>query len=156
MQLVTTYNKELTFNLIFRPSAAYKFSFEMPIFAAGVLFEPDDKLCKMVTAEGLKPRVVLGASSIDFGTKIVLRERVKKIPYALDFTLTNNDDTRPNVTWSLGTPVDASNKSDMSTTVKFDPPVGIMVGTAVQVVNPAATHSLKKAAWFHSTLEHLK
>ena len=119
-------NKQLTFNLIFRPSAAFKFTFEMPLFLMGVLFEPDPRLCKVVSAEGLKPRVVLGASSIDFGTKIVLRERVKKIPYALDFTLTNSDDTRPDVAWSLGAPVDASSGGDMSAAVTFDPLAGVM------------------------------
>jgi hypothetical protein len=47
----------------------------------------------------MKPRLLLATSSIDFGSKIVLRERVKKMPYALDFTLTNNDDTQPSITW---------------------------------------------------------
>ena len=57
----------------------------------------------------------------------MLRERVKKMPYALDFTLTNNDDTQPSVTWSLGAPVDGTGKgADMTNTVKFEPTVGIL------------------------------
>lgn len=127
-------NKELTFNVIFRPSAAFKFTFELPVYLLGIIFEPDPRLCKVVSAEGLKPRVVLGASTIDFGSKIVLREGVKKIPYALDMTLTNNDDTRPEVEWSLGVPIDSASKSDMSSTVKFEPPSGVMArGESVTV-----------------------
>jgi len=31
--------------------------------------EADDVLCKMISAEGLKPRLLLATSSIDFGSK---------------------------------------------------------------------------------------
>jgi hypothetical protein len=76
--------RELTFRMVFHPTdAARKVSFAMPILLEGVVHQPTpaENLCKTVTAESKEPRVLLGASLVDFGHKILLREGMRKIPH---------------------------------------------------------------------------
>ncbi|KAK3255401.1 hypothetical protein CYMTET_35412 [Cymbomonas tetramitiformis] len=92
-------NKSLMFNMVFRPCVIASHAFELPLVLSGIV---SNTLRKVVVAEALRPRLLLSNTILEFGSKIVLRERVKKIPYALDISLTNND--RSALTWELGTP----------------------------------------------------
>ena len=56
----------------------------------------------MVVAEALRPKLVVSSTIIDFDSQIVLNERVKKIPYSMEITFTNND-VQP-LEWVLGKP----------------------------------------------------
>jgi hypothetical protein len=57
------------------------YAFELPLALAG---DPaaSARLRKAVVAESLRPRLKLDTTTIDFRSKIVLRQNVKKIPYA--------------------------------------------------------------------------
>ena len=135
--------RELTFRMVFHPTdAARKVSLAMPILLEGVVHQPTpaENLCKTVTAESKEPRVLLGASLVDFGHKILLREGMRKIPHVQTFTLTNNDpsDGPESLHWAFGKPValDADEASvvddgspkpyDLMHTFQFEPKFGIL------------------------------
>jgi len=84
-------NSSLTIWVTFRPTMVTSHAFELPLALMGVPNADAAELRRAVIAEALRPRLLLSNTVVDFGPKIVLRERVKKIPYALDLTLQNND-----------------------------------------------------------------
>ena len=57
---------------------------------------------QVVVAEGLQPKLLVSSTIVDFGSQIVLNERVKKIPYTMEITFTNSD-VQP-LEWVLGKP----------------------------------------------------
>lgn len=97
--------KTLTFVLTFLPTRDRVESFDLPLSILGV--PADEQPARAVRARGLKPRARLAPPVLAFGAKIVKKETVKQIPYAMETVFTNTDE-KP-LTWQLGTAdVDAS------------------------------------------------
>eukprot|EP00898_Chlorokybus_atmophyticus_P004603 jgi/Chlat1/5143/Chrsp33S08970 len=94
-------NQKLKLAMVFRPRRiASAFSFPLPLTIAGGNGD-NSQLARSVSAQGLKPRLLLSKTGVEFGSRIVLRDTVKKIPYAVDFTIRNNDSVV--IDWSFNT-----------------------------------------------------
>ena len=102
-------NSSLDVHLVFRPSAVYAFDFNLPLVLGNVTSELATGLTKLsprVKAYGLRPRLLLSTAVVDFGSRIVRSERVKKIPYTMDVEVTNNDEGKE-LSFEFGQPVAA-------------------------------------------------
>lgn len=89
----------MAFDLVFSPATARRHGFELPLSLMGM--EPGDELRRTVSAEGVEPRLLLSKTDINFENKIVARDRIKKVPYSMDVTLTNAEDDP--LTWETDT-----------------------------------------------------
>ena len=79
----------------------------IPLFLfQGVPATASAALRRPVVAEGLRPRLLVSSSRAHFGSRIILGERVKKIPYTLELTLSNNDPGE--LSWQLANPPDST------------------------------------------------
>lgn len=96
--IVIAPHHELSFSIVFKPDAVTSYDFLMPVSVIGL---PNvKKISKRIIAKALRPRMLINNPTVHFGSKIVLRERVKKIPYSMDLIMKNNDDVSFN--WKLG------------------------------------------------------
>lgn len=98
----------LDVHLVFRPSIVFPFDFRLPLQLRNVADELTAELTSLtpqVRAHGLRPRLLLSTAVVDFGSRIVRSERVKKIPYTMDVEITNNDDK--DLGFEFGQPVTA-------------------------------------------------
>ena len=89
----------LQFVLEYTPTAEAQHAFELPLTLAGMPLSP--ALRRLVGAEGLRPRLLLSSTHVDFESKVVARDRVKKIPYHMTVRVTNRDDEM--LQWEVGT-----------------------------------------------------
>ena len=89
----------LQFILQYTPTAEAQHAFELPLTLAGMPLSP--ALRRLVGAEGLRPRLLLSSTHVDFDSKVVARDRVKKIPYHMTVRVTNRDDEM--LQWEVGT-----------------------------------------------------
>lgn len=88
-QLKAQGNRTLSFHLLFTPTTISEHSFPLPIQLLGC---PDRAgLKRVVVGEGLKPRLLLSKTVVDFQNRVVARDRVKKIPYSMEVSFTNDD-----------------------------------------------------------------
>ena len=101
-KVVVAPRKELSFYVVFKPDAVTDYDFEMPVSVVGLPEAAKNSagLSRQIVARALRPRMLINNPTVSFGSKIVLRERVKKIPYSTELTMKNNDDS-PFV-WRLG------------------------------------------------------
>jgi len=88
-QLKANGNRTLSFHLLFTPTSVQEFSFPLPIQLLGCPDRPGLK--RVVVGEGLKPRLLLSKTVVDFQNRVVARDRVKKIPYSMEVSFTNDD-----------------------------------------------------------------
>ena len=95
---------ELSFNIVFKPDCVTTYDFELPVRVVGLpkaeATSADAALSRRVVARALRPRMLINNPTVSFGSKIVLRERVKKIPYSTELAMRNNDDS--DFVWRLG------------------------------------------------------
>ena len=89
--------KELSFYLVYTPTAIKKQHFQLPIKLVGV--KECAGLKRAVIAEGLKPRLIVGKTIIDFHHRVVSRDAIKKIPYSMEVPF-SNDDPQP-LSWEM-------------------------------------------------------
>jgi hypothetical protein len=82
-------NSTLSVYMMFSPTEVQSNSFELPMNIYGV--KNNDTLKKVVAGKGLKPRLVLPKTVMDFGDRVVSRDLVKKIPYAMEVEFLNDD-----------------------------------------------------------------
>jgi hypothetical protein len=94
--------KALTFNLMFRPQVMESYAFELPLELNGYTTSNTSDLAKVVLAEALRPKLVVSSSFLDFGPRICMNERVKKIPYVVEAEFTNN--FKEELKWCFGKP----------------------------------------------------
>lgn len=84
-------SKQLQLILAYRPSAVHKQAFELTFNSLTSGQSMSQPLRRVVTAEGVQPRLVVSKTAIDFGTCIVIRSNQIKAPYSTDIWLTNNE-----------------------------------------------------------------
>jgi len=113
----------LCLQLVYRPVRVHKHAFELPMMLAGAPVESCPPLQRVVVAEGLRPRLVVSNSRIDFSSKIVLRNNAVKIPYPMEVELTNNDDST--LKWEIGTPSTDEHESSVGI-FQFHPQAGML------------------------------
>ncbi|RHZ21992.1 hypothetical protein DYB26_003352 [Aphanomyces astaci] len=97
-QLIVPPSATLKFHLLFRPDRIISHSFPFPIQLEGVPARMD-ALHRTVQATGLKPRMLFSSSTLDFDKRVITRDSVRKIPYSMGLTLTNDDPQT--VKWSI-------------------------------------------------------
>lgn len=138
--LVVAANASLTFNLVFRPTVENTHAFALPLFLRSVDLVLDENVQRTVRARSEAPRLAISPStSIFFGPRILLREGFRKIPYAHEMTLTNNDNSKNTMQWSFGACVNENNpagpKPDAhAKCVRFEPSFGSLAYGASIVV----------------------
>jgi len=89
------------FYFFFVPTQVQNYAFELPLCFAGINSDDPAAPPKYVVAgEGLKPRISMSNTIADFGTKVVVKDRLKKAPYHHDLQITNEDSG--DVDWSIG------------------------------------------------------
>ena len=84
--------------LVFVPTSVSEYAFPLPLFVSGL--PTYSAIRRVVNAEGVKPKVVLSHSHVDFGERIVMRRSMgRQQPYRMQVTITN--DEMPEVHWHL-------------------------------------------------------
>ena len=78
------------FVLRYSPETVGEVEFNLPISLTGI--EKQTCLSRVIYAEGIKPRLILSSTSIDFGERVIPRDTSRKIPYNLELKITNDDD----------------------------------------------------------------
>ncbi|RHY34023.1 hypothetical protein DYB32_001211 [Aphanomyces invadans] len=89
-QLIVPPTTTLKFHFLFRPERIMTHSFAFPIHLEGVPARTE-ALHRTVLATGLKPRMLFSSSTLDFEKRVITRDSVRKIPYSMGLTLTNDD-----------------------------------------------------------------
>lgn len=97
-QLIIEPKETLKFNLLFYPKVEGDHSFEFPLTIIGVGSNPN--ISRVVTGNGVPPRLLLSTSLVDFGMKVVPFDRTKLVPYHSEITLTNQDTNT--IDWQAG------------------------------------------------------
>lgn len=88
--------------LLFAPQSERSHVFELPLILAGQhQRRAPESLQRVISAEGLRPRVYLSRTTIDFSERVVSRDRSILFPYHLEFTLTNRDEV--DISWEADT-----------------------------------------------------
>jgi hypothetical protein len=87
-----------TVEVVFAPNSLAQHAFELPLSVLGLPEDKSSLLQRTVIAEALKPRLAISESVIDFGRRVVISERMKKLSYGTDLTLANVDNSR--LLWS--------------------------------------------------------
>ena len=88
--------------LVFAPQSERSHVFELPLILAGQhQRRAPESLQRVVSGEGLRPRVYLSKTTIDFGERVVSRDPSIIFPYHMEFTLTNRDEVP--ITWEADT-----------------------------------------------------
>eukprot|EP00899_Mesostigma_viride_P006782 jgi/Mesvir1/16104/Mv08394-RA.5 len=107
-QITVLPNSTQSFVLVYRPRQVESLAFELPLrlavspaVLAFVTPHASPALAKAVVAEAMQPRILLSAASIDFGQRIVMKEKTKALPYMQTVTLSNNDPTGGPVAWRI-------------------------------------------------------
>lgn len=82
-------NAKLPLLLVYRPNKIDTHALELAlaVLATGAVSVPPIR--KVVTAEGVQPRIMLSKAIVDFETKIVIRTNQIKAPYPTDIYITN-------------------------------------------------------------------
>jgi hypothetical protein len=88
----------LEFNFKYAPSVIRDHAFELPLRLVGVNTS-QPSLQRVVSGSGLKPRLLVSSTAVDFGERVVSRDRIKKAPYSKEITLTNDDGE--SLSWEL-------------------------------------------------------
>eukprot|EP01033_Poteriospumella_lacustris_P004189 gene4189-2988_t len=86
-KVTLTANATLEAELIFRPTAAKKFSFRLPLTLFGIV--EDRSLQRDVTATGVASALRLSQTVVDFGDRVVARDPLARVSYYLETTITN-------------------------------------------------------------------
>jgi len=88
--------------LIFSPQSERSHVFELPLILAGQhQRRAPESLQRVISAEGLRPRVYLSKTTIDFNERVVSRDKSVLFPYHMEFSLTNRDETT--IQWEADT-----------------------------------------------------
>ena len=85
--------RNLKLNLIYSPQHERSHVFEVPLLLAGIEGRPPEGMRRVIVAEGLKPRLLLSRTTVDFGDRVVSRDKGMRFPYHTEVTLTNRDET---------------------------------------------------------------
>lgn len=85
-------NKSLTLTLVYKPVSEGANTWELP-FAPMVSTGPTTLpvIRKVVEGEGVRPKVIVSKSTLDFGQQIVIRSNQIKAPYQQEIWLTNHE-----------------------------------------------------------------
>ncbi|KAF0687983.1 Aste57867_20364 [Aphanomyces stellatus] len=97
-QLCIPPSTTLSFRFLYRPNKITVHSFPFPIQLVGIPFRIE-AVQRTVQATGLKPRMLFSSSTLDFEKRVITRDAVRKIPYSMGLTLTNDDPQT--VKWSI-------------------------------------------------------
>ncbi len=88
--------------LVFAPQSERTHVFELPLILAGQQQRrAPESLQRVISAEGLRPRVYLSRTTVDYGERVVSRDRSILFPYHMEFSLTNRDEVP--ITWEADT-----------------------------------------------------
>ena len=98
-RLLVEPGKRLKLHLIYSPQHERSHVFEIPFSLAGIEGRPPEGMRRVVVAEGLKPRLLLSRTTVDFGDRVVSRDKGMRFPYHTELTLTNRDEST--VAWEL-------------------------------------------------------
>ena len=85
--------------MIYSPQHERNHVFEIPFSLAGIEGRPPEGMRRVVVAEGLKPRLLLSRTTVDFGDRVVSRDKGMRFPYHTELTLTNRDEST--VAWEI-------------------------------------------------------
>ena len=97
-QLIVPAYSVVELRLVYAPTREGKVSFELPLQMAGL---PGlASLRRVVVAEGLRARLHLSRSLVDFGSQVISRDRIKNFPYHTEVEMTSQDEDGFN--WSAG------------------------------------------------------
>ena len=91
--------RRLKLHLIYSPQHERNHVFEIPFSLAGIDGRPPEGMRRVIVAEGLKPRLLLSRTTVDFGDRVVSRDKGMRFPYHTELTLTNRDETT--VAWEI-------------------------------------------------------
>ncbi|OQR96965.1 hypothetical protein ACHHYP_12938 [Achlya hypogyna] len=97
-RLVLPPEKTVALELSFLPTqiATHAFAFPMQFEGLPVRTDPFDRV---VSATGLKPRLLFSATTLDFEKRVVASDHARKIPYSVSLVLTNDDPHT--IRWSM-------------------------------------------------------
>ena len=98
-RLLVEPGKRLKLHLIYSPQHERNHVFEIPFSLAGIEGRPPEGMRRVVVAEGLKPRLLLSRTTVDFGDRVVSRDKGMRFPYHTELTLTNRDEST--VAWEI-------------------------------------------------------
>ncbi|GBG28496.1 Cilia- and flagella-associated protein 65 [Hondaea fermentalgiana] len=89
--------KRLHIQLIFVPKNERSHAFQLPLAIAGT----SEVLQHAITGEGLRPKLLLSSTLVNFDTKVVSKDRLKKVPTYREISVTNHHDET--LRWEIGT-----------------------------------------------------
>ena len=90
-------NSAISFALGFKPEEIAFHEYVFPIHLEGL--RQTEQLMKIISGQGLKPRLLLSTSHLNFENRVVARDSLRKVPYILQLILTNDDPST--VKWSI-------------------------------------------------------
>ena len=112
------------FFFFFAPTEVKSYAFELPLCFAGIQGNDAAAPPKYVVAgDGLKPRIALSTNTADFGSKVVIKDRLKKAPYHVDVQITNEDVA--DVQWAIALD-NMPNAEDGPPTFTLEPSEGVL------------------------------
>ncbi len=98
-RLTVEAGRNLKLNLIYNPQHERSHVFEVPLILAGIEGRPPEGMRRVIVAEGLKPRLLLSRTTVEFGDRVVSRDKSMRFPYHTELTLTNRDENM--VSWEV-------------------------------------------------------
>lgn len=106
--------KRLHLNIIFAPKNERTHAFELPLMLAG----SSRPVHHVITAEGLRPKLLLSSTLVNFDSKVVTKDRLKKVPTYKEISVTNHHDDA--LRWEIDTSIlNQLGATDDPNTVKF-------------------------------------
>ncbi|KDO33411.1 hypothetical protein SPRG_02218 [Saprolegnia parasitica CBS 223.65] len=89
-RLVLPPEASVALELSFLPTVIASHAFPFPMQFEGLLAR-HDPFDRIVTATGLKPRLLFSVTTLDFEKRVVATDNARKIPYSVSLVLTNDD-----------------------------------------------------------------
>ncbi|XRB21165.1 FAP-47 protein [Pseudoscourfieldia marina] len=107
-RLVVLPGNNLRLNLVYRPREVGRKDLELTCMVLGA----DESTYPVIDIQynGLRPRLIVSDSIVDFSQRIILMDRQRKMPYTLEMSIKNND--RVPLKWHFGSPMVSVNGND--------------------------------------------
>ena len=116
-------NSVFEIELMYKPTSANSHDFGLPLNFQGI--QSDVSLRRQVTATGLKPKLLMSTTNVDFEDRVVQRDPSRRMPYTSELTFTN--DSQEGLAWEI----DDSSTRPVSTGVG-----GNITSTSIWFVSP--------------------